>query len=258
VVDGFSLATALYIGSQHLPAICFRAPNSKLAILYQNDDAGKEYLKATREALGADADAAIANALSFEVSDPTVDSQIISLAATKADAFMLYSLTPRACSQAIRKAYELGWRPALRFITGGCVNIEGILRPAGLEKAEGYISISAFTPITAGQQTNPAIIEYEEFLKKYAPGVEPTSGYAEYAYSVAGALIELLRQCGDDLTRENIMRQAANLKGIKLPLFLPDITINTSPDNYRTLAEGYLTRFDGENWVIFGDLIRGY
>jgi len=233
-------------------------PNSKLAILYQNDDGGKEYLKATREALGADADTVIANALSFEVSDPTVDSQIVSLAATKADAFMLYSLTPRACSQGIRKVYELGWHPALRFITGGCVNIEGILRPAGLEKAEGYISISAFTPITAGQQTNPAIIEYEEFLKKYAPGVEPTSGYAEYAYSVAGALIELLRQCGDDLTRENIMRQAANLKGIKLPLFLPDITINTSPDNYRTIAEGHLTRFDGENWVIFGDLIRGY
>jgi hypothetical protein len=171
---------------------------------------------------------------------------------------MLYGLTPRACSQAIRKAYELSWRPALRFITGSCTNIEGILKPAGLERAEGYIGIIAFTPITGGQQANAAIIEYEEFLKKYAPGVEPTNGYAGYAYSLAGALIELLRQCGDDLTRENIMKQAANLRGIKLPLFLPDITINTSPDNYRTLAEGYLTRFDGENWVIFGDLIRGY
>ena len=214
----------------YLRYVLAQKPSAKIAILYQNDDAGKEYLKATREALGADADTVIAGALSFEVSDPTVDSQIVSLAATKADAFMLYGLTPRACSQAIRKAYELSWRPALRFITGGCTNIEGILRPAGLEKAEGYISISAFTPITAGQQPNPAIIEYKEFLKTYAPGIEPRSGYAEYAYSVAGALIELLKQCGDDLTRENIMRQAAGLKGIKLPLFLPDITI-TSPDN---------------------------
>jgi ABC-type branched-subunit amino acid transport system substrate-binding protein len=242
----------------YLRYVLAQKPNAKFAILYQNDDGGKEYLSATREALGANADTAIAKTLSFEVSDPTVDSQIVSLAATKADAFMLYGLTPRACSQAIRKAYELGWRPALRFITGGCTNIEGILRPAGLEKAEGYISISAFTPITAGRQTDPAIIEYVEFLKRYAPGVEPTSAYAEYAYSVAGALIELLRQCGDNLTRENIMRQAANLRGMKLPLFLPDIRINTSADNYRTLAEGYLTRFDGENWVIFGDLIRGY
>jgi ABC-type branched-subunit amino acid transport system substrate-binding protein len=242
----------------YLRYVLAQKPNAKFAILYENDDAGKEYLRATREVLGADADTAIANAQSFEVADPTVDSQIASLAATKADAFMLYSVTPRACSQSIRKAYELGWHPAFHFITGSCSNIEAILRPAGLEKAEGYISIAAFTPIAAGQQTNPAIIEYGEFLKKYAPGVEPTNLYAEYAYSIAGALIELLRQCGDDLTRENIMSQAANLRGIKLPLFLPDITINTSPDNYRTLAEGYLTRFDGEKWVIFGDLTRGY
>jgi branched-chain amino acid transport system substrate-binding protein len=242
----------------YLRYILAQKPNAKFAILYENDDAGKEYLMATREALGADADQTIANAQSFEVADPTVDSQIVLLAATQADAFMLYSVTPRACAQAIRKAYELGWRPAFRFITGACVNIEGVLRPAGFEKAEGYTSIAAFTPIAAGQQTNPAIIEFEEFLKKYAPDVKPTNGFAVYAYSVAGALIELLRQCGDDLSRENIMSQAANLRGVKLPLFLPDITINTSPNNYRTLAEGYLTRFDGEKWVIFGDLIRGH
>jgi ABC-type branched-subunit amino acid transport system substrate-binding protein len=244
--------------SIYLRYVLAQKRNAKVAILYENDDAGKEYLKTTREALGADADTVIANALPFEVADPTVDSQIVSLAATKANAFMLYSVTPRACSQAIRKAYELGWHPALRFITGGCTNIDAILKPAGLEKAEGYISISAFTQIAAGQQTDPATIEYGAFLKKYAPGVEPTSLYAEYAYSIAGALVELLRQCGDDLTRENIMKQAANLKDIKLPLFMPGIAINTSPDNYRTLAEGYLIRFDGEKWAVLGDLLRGY
>lgn len=107
----------------------------------------------------------IASALSFEVADPTVDSQIVSLAATKADAFMVYSVTPRACSQAIRKTYDLGWQPALRFITGGCTNIDAILKPAGLEKAKGYISTFALTPISGGQQTNPAIIACGEFLK---------------------------------------------------------------------------------------------
>jgi ABC-type branched-subunit amino acid transport system substrate-binding protein len=234
------------------------APQAKIAILYENDDAGKEYLKATREVLGTDAETVIANALPFEVADPTVDSQIVSLGATKADAFMLYSVTPRACSQAIRKVYELGWQPTLRFITGGCTNIEAILKPAGLEKAKGYISTFALTPISGGQQTNSAIIEYGEFLKKYVPGVELNNLYAAYAYTVSGALIELLKQCGDDLTRENIMRQAANLKDIKLPLLMPGITLNTSQDNYRTIAEGYLAGFDGEKWAIFGDLVRDY
>jgi hypothetical protein len=129
---------------------------------------------------------------------------------------------------------------------------------AGLEKAKGYISVLALVPILKGEQTNPAIMEYGEFLKKYAPGVELDNVYGEYAYTIAGALIELLKQCGNDLTRENIMRQAANLKGIRLPLLIPGITINTSPDNYRTLSAGYLARFDGENWVVFGDLVRGY
>ena len=233
-------------------------PSAKLAILYENDDAGKEYLKATREALGTDANTAIANALPFEVADPTVDSQIISLAAANADAFMLYSVTPRACSQAIRKAYELSWQPTLRFITGSCTNIDLILKPAGLEKAKGYISTVALIPISGGQQTNPAIVEYREFLSRYAPGVELSNLYAEYAYTIAGALVELLKQCGDDLTRENIMAQAVNLKDIRLPLLMPGIAINTSPDNYRTLAEGYLVSFDGDKWGVFGDLVRGY
>jgi ABC-type branched-subunit amino acid transport system substrate-binding protein len=235
-----------------------QAPHAKIAILYENDDAGKEYLKATREVLGTDADTVIASALPFEVTDPTVDSQIVSFGATKADAFMLYSVTPRACSQAIRKAYELGWQPHLRFITGSCVNIDSILKPAGLEKAKGYISVLALRPISEGEQTNPAILEYGEFLKKYAPGVGLDNAYGEYAYTIAGALIELLKQCGNDLTRENIMRQATNLRSIKLPLLMPGITINTSPDNYRTLSEGYLARFDGEKWTTFGDLVRGY
>jgi ABC-type branched-subunit amino acid transport system substrate-binding protein len=235
-----------------------QAPHAKIAILYENDDAGKEYLKATREVLGTDADTVIASALPFEVTDPTVDSQIVSFGATKADAFMLYSVTPRACSQAIRKAYELGWQPHLRFITGSCVNIDSILKPAGLEKAKGYISVLALRPISEDEQTNPAILEYGEFLKKYAPGVGLDNAYGEYAYTIAGALIELLKQCGNDLTRENIMRQATNLRSIKLPLLMPGITINTSPDNYRTLSEGYLARFDGEKWTTFGDLVRGY
>ena len=127
-----------------------------------------------------------------------------------------------------------------------------------MEKAKGYTSTFSLTPISEGRQTNPAIVEYREFLKKYAPGVELNNLYAAYAYTVAGALIELLKQCGDDLTRENIMKQAANLKDIKLPLMMPGISLNTSPDNYRTIAEGSLASFDGEKWAIFGDRVQGY
>ena len=120
-------------------------PNARFAILYQNDDAGKDYLRGVKEALGADADKAIAMATSFEVADPTVDSQILTLANTKADVFLIYSVTPRACAQAIRKAYETGWRP-MRFISSGCANKETVMVPAGLEAASGIMSVVALKP----------------------------------------------------------------------------------------------------------------
>ncbi|GGC89156.1 ABC transporter substrate-binding protein [Chelatococcus reniformis] len=240
----------------YLSYIRKQKPDARIALLYQNDDAGKEYLKGTRDALGADADKVIAAALPFEVADPTVDSQILALAATKADALMIYGVTPRACSQAIRKTAEIGWT-AVRFLAGGCANPETVLKPAGLENAAGLISVIAFKPITAGPQTDPAIIAYLDFMKKYSPELDPLNSNGSYAYTIAGALTKVLQQAGSDLTRENIMRQAANLKDVELPLLLPGIRLNTSPDDFRPLRDGYLAQFKGGEWVAFGDLIKG-
>lgn len=229
-------------------------PNAKFAVLYQNDDAGKEYIRGVRETLGADAGAKILMAAPFEVTDPTVDSQIVSLAATKADVFMIYSVTPRGCAQAIRKAWELGWRP-LRFLSSGCANIESILKPAGLEAATGVLTLASIKPLDPTKK-DAGLDGYVEFIKAHVPGVDPNYGSGEYAYTSAGALVALLTQCKDDLTRDNIMKQAANLKGVQLPLLLPGITLNTSPTDYSPIKDGYMMQFDGTKFTIISELLK--
>ena len=194
-------------------------PNARFAILYQNDDAGKDYLRGVKEALGADADKVIAMATSFEVADPTVDSQILTLANTKADVFLIYSVTPRACAQAIRKAYETGWRP-MRFISSGCANKETVMVPAGLEAATGIMSVGALKPYSA-DSTDADLVAYRDFMKARLPNVDPANLAAGYGYMVAQALVVVLTQCKNDLSRENIMAQAANLKGVALPMLMP-------------------------------------
>lgn len=231
-------------------------PDARVAVLYQNDDSGKEYMRGLREALGADADRVIAAAMPFEVTDPTVDSQVLALAATKADAFMILGVTPRACSQAIRKAWEIGWRP-MRFLASSCINPDQILKPAGLEKADGIITMLAFKTVGADQQGDSGVSEYLAFMKKYAPGIDPTDFYAVYGYTVAGAMNEVLKAAGDNLSRENIMKQAATMKGVALPMLLDGITLNTTPDDYRPLRSGYLARFTNGQWKPFGPLLSG-
>ncbi len=229
-------------------------PGARFAVLYQNDDAGKEYLRGVREALGADADKKIALASSFEVVDPTVDSQIVSLAATKADVFLIYSVTPRACAQAIRKAWEVGWRP-LRFISSGCNNVETIFKPAGLDASKGLLTLASLKPLDLNT-TDAGLRGYIDFMKARVPGVDVNYSSGLYAYMSAGALVELLKQCGDNLTRENIMKQAANLKGVSLPLLMPGITLNTTPDDYSPIKDGYMMEFDGEKFVKISELLK--
>ena len=231
-------------------------PDARVAVLYQNDDSGKEYMRGLREALGADADRVIAAAMPFEVTDPTVDSQVLALAATKADAFMILGVTPRACSQAIRKAWEIGWRP-MRFLASSCINPDQILKPAGLEKADGIITMLAFKTVGADQQGDSGVSEYLAFMTKYAPGIDPTDFYAVYGYTVAGAMNEVLKAAGDNLSRQNIMKQAATMKGVALPMLLDGITLNTTPDDYRPLRSGYLARFTNGQWKPFGPLLSG-
>jgi ABC-type branched-subunit amino acid transport system substrate-binding protein len=229
-------------------------PNAKFAVLYQNDDSGKEYLRGVREALGANADKAIAMASSFEVTEPTIDSQMISLAATKADVLMIYSVTPRACSQAIRKAWELGWRP-IRFISSGCNNVETIFKPAGVEASTGIMTLASLKPLDP-ESSDPGLKSYIEFIRTRVPGVDVNNSYGIYAYTIAGALVALLEQCKDDLTRENIIRQAANLKGVSLPLLMPGITLNTAPDDYQAIKDGYMMQFNGQKFVPISDLLK--
>ncbi len=230
-------------------------PDAKFAVLYQNDDSGKEYIRGVRETLGADAEKKIAMATPFEVTDPTVDSQIISLAATKADVLMIYSVTPRACAQAIRKAWEVGWRPTLRFLSSGCANVETILKPAGLDAATGILTLASIKPLDTSKK-DPDLDAYVEFIKARVPGVDPNYSSGEYAYFSAASLVALLKQCGDDLTRENIMKQAANLKNVAAPLLMPGITLNTNPEDFSPLRDGYMMQFDGTKFVVISDLLK--
>jgi len=230
-------------------------PNARFAVLYQNDDAGKDYLRGVKEALGANADKAIAMATSFEVADPTVDSQVITLANTKADVFLIYSVTPRACAQAVRKAHETGWRP-MRFISSGCANKDTVMAPAGLDAASGIMSVVALRPYTADSR-DPGIVGYAEFMKARMPNVDPANFAAEYGYMVAQALIVVLEQCKNDLSRENIMAQAANLKNVALPVLLPGITLNTSATDYRPIKDGYMVEFRDGQFVVVSDLLHG-
>jgi ABC-type branched-subunit amino acid transport system substrate-binding protein len=230
-------------------------PNARFAILYQNDDAGKDYLRGVRQALGADADKVIALATSFEVADPTVDSQILTLANTKADVFLIYSVTPRACAQAIRKAHETGWRP-MRFISSGCANKELVMVPAGLEAATGIMSVGALKPYSA-DSTDPDLVTYRDFMKARLPNIDPANLAAGYGYMVAQALVVVLTQCKNDLSRENIMAQAANLKDVSLPMLMPGVKLNTSPTDYRPIKDGYMVEFRDNQFNVISELLRG-
>ena len=229
-------------------------PKARFAVLYQNDDAGKEYFRGVKE-LGADADRAIAMATSFEVADPTVDSQVLTLADTKADVFMIYSVTPRACAQAIRKAKETGWQP-MRFISSGCANKDTVMAPAGLDAASGILSVVALKPDMADSK-DPGLVGYADFMKARMPNVDPANFAAEYGYMVAQALIVVLEQCKNDLSRENIMAQAANLKSVTLPVLLPGITLNTSPTDYRPIKDGYMVEFRDGQFVVVSEMLHG-
>jgi len=229
-------------------------PNAKIAALYQNDDLGKDYLRGLREGLGDRADKMIVAEASFEVTDPTVDSQIITLKASDADAFFIFS-SPKAAAQAIRKVWDLGWRP-LQFVGNPASSVATVMKPAGLEKSVGIIG-GAFLkdPTDSHWQNDAGLKEWLDFMKQYYPEGDVTDFYNVYAYATAQTLVQVLKQCGDDLTRENLMRQAANLKNLELPILIPGIRVNTGPHDYSPIEQMQLQRFDGKQWVLFGDII---
>jgi len=229
-------------------------PDARIAILYQNDDFGKDYVRALRDHLGARADKMIVAEAAYESTDPSVDSQIATLKSSGADT--LFNLgSPKFAAQAIRRTYDIGWRP-LQFVVYTSISLKAVLEPAGLEKATGLIASTFVKNPTDPQWTDdPAIKEWRKWMQQYYPSGDIAEIYNIYAYLNGQLLVHVLQRCGDDLTRENVMRQASSLNNVELPLLLPGIRINTSSTDYDPIEQLQLMRFDGKQWVRFGEVI---
>ena len=231
-----------------------KKPDARIAVLYQNDDYGKDYLKGFHDGLGKQAEKLIAKEVSYEVTDPTVDSQVVTLQASGADTLFIIA-TPKFAAQAIRKVYDVGWRP-MTFLNNVSSSVAAVLQPAGLEKSVGLITALYLKDPTDPQWGNdPPMKTWLAWMKKYYPEGDVKDGLNVYGYAVAQTLVQSLKQCGDDLTQENVMRQAANLKNFEVPVLLPGISINTSPNDFYPIEQVQLARFDGKRWVLFGDVL---
>ncbi len=230
------------------------SPNAKIGVLYQNDDSGKDYVKGFEDGLGDKAKTMIVSKLTYEVTDPTIDSQIVALKGSGADVFFNNG-TPKFAAQAIRKAAELGWKP-VQYLSNVAASVGAVLQPAGLENSVGIISTQYLKDPTDAEWLNdPAFQEWVAFMKKYYPEGNLTDSSNVYGYSVAQTLVQVLKQCGDNLTRENLIRQAASLKNFRLPMALPGILLNTSADDFAPIQSEQLVRFNGKQWVRFGEII---
>jgi branched-chain amino acid transport system substrate-binding protein len=229
-------------------------PDAKVAILYQNDDYGKDYLNGFIAGLGAKAKTMIVAKESYETSDPTVDPQVIKLKASGADVFFNIT-TPKFAAQAIRKVYDLGWQP-LHFLNNVSTSVGGVLKPAGLEKSVGLITTAYLKEATDPQWANDADMKaWNAWMDKYLPGGDKSSSFNVYGYAVSATMHEVLKRAGDNLTRANIMKQAASLKGLKVPLLLPGITVDTSPTDFYPIECARLAKFDGHKWQLVGDVL---
>jgi branched-chain amino acid transport system substrate-binding protein len=229
-------------------------PNAKVAILYQNDDFGRDYAKGFRDGLGEKAGSIIVKELSYELSEPTVDSQILQLKATGADVFLDLS-TPKFTAQAIKRMAETKW-DALHLLSDAAGSIASTLVPAGLENSKGVITV-AFRkdPNDPIWKDDPGMKEYLAFMKQYMPDGNPSETYYVFGYATAQTFVHVLEKCGNDLTRENLMKQATSIKDLQLSIMLPGILFNTSPTRYTPMSQEQLMQFDGTKWIPIGDVI---
>jgi branched-chain amino acid transport system substrate-binding protein len=231
-------------------------PDAKIGILYQNDDYGKDYVKGLKDGLGDKAKSMVVAEVSYEVSEPTVDSQIVQLQASGANVFFNVT-TPKFAAQAIRKAYDIGWKP-VQYLNNVSISVGSVLTPAGLEKSAGLITTAYHKDATDQRWADdPAMKQWVAFMKKYYPEGNLTDSFNVYGYSVAATVHQVLKQAGNELTRENIMRQAASMKDFRVDTLLPKITITTSKDDYAPIEAVQLQRFNGKQWELFGDVMTG-
>jgi branched-chain amino acid transport system substrate-binding protein len=230
-------------------------PNAKIAVIYQNDAFGKDYLIGLKDGLGAKAASMVVATQTYQTTDPTVDSQIVSLKGSGADTLVV-AATPKAAAQSIRKVAQLGWKP-LFFMTNVSVSVASVMKPAGLENGVGIIT-GAYEkdPTDPAWKNDPDMNAYMVWVKKWDPAADPTDVNAVYAYGLAHVMVRVLKQCGKDLSRGNIMKQATNLN-MKVPLLLPGITVTTSPTDYHPIKQMQLAKFNGHTWVRFGEVISG-
>ena len=224
-------------------------PNAKIAVLMQNDDYGKDYFKGFEDGLGDKKNLIVAK-VTYEVTDPTIDSQMVSLKASGADVFFNIT-TPKFAAQAIKKAAEIGWKP-VHYLNSVSASVSAVLAPAGLDNSVGIMTTLYAKDPTDPQFANDAgMKEWAAWMKKYYPSGNPTDAFNVYGYNVAQTLVQVLKQAGDNLTRENIMKQAASLD-MNLPMLLPGVNIKTGPDDFYPIEREQLAKFDGKTWLLFG------
>jgi ABC-type branched-subunit amino acid transport system substrate-binding protein len=224
-------------------------PNAKIGVLMQNDDYGKDYFKGFEDGLG-DRKNMIVSKVTFEVTDPTIDSQMVSLKASGADVFFNIT-TPKFAAQAIKKAAEIGWKP-VHYLNSVSASVNAVLAPAGLDNSTGILTTLYAKDPTDPQFANDAgMKEWAAWMKKYYPSGNIADAFNVYGYNVAQTLVQVIKQCGDNLTRENVMKQAASLD-LTLPMLLPGVNIKTGPDDFYPIEREQLARFDGKTWILFG------
>jgi len=231
-------------------------PDAKIAVMYQNDDFGKDVLNGLKMGLGDMADSMIVEEASYEVAEPTVESQVVKLKASGANVFVNIA-TPKFAAQAIKKAHEIGW-DATQIVANVSTSVAAVLKPAGVDAATGVISTGYLKDMQDPQWADdPGKKDWEAFMDEYFPDGDKASNFTVYGYSVAQTMAHVLTAAGDDLSRENVLKQAASMKDVTLPLFLPGMAMNTSETDYFPIEQMQLMKFDGERWVYFGDVISG-
>ena len=230
-------------------------PDAKIAVFYQNDDFGKDYLKGLKDALGAKASMITAEE-SYETSEPTIDNHIVKLKATGADVFISIT-TPKFAAQAIKKLAEIDWKP-MHIVSNVSISVGGVMKPAGFENAQGILS-AAYAKDGADSQwdNDPGMKKFFAFLEKYYPEGNKLDGSVVYGYGVAQTMVKVIEMCGDNLTRENVMKQAASLKDFAPDTLLPGVKINTSATDFAPIEQLQMMRFKGEKWDLFGDILSG-